>query len=87
MQQLGHTDPAFTLRVYAHAMRRSQEERERLKGWSRGTFGQRMCNESLLRTSRLTRRPSPEWQKAPHKKQGFPKSGRPDLNRGPHRPE
>ena len=30
MQQLGHTDPAFTLRVYAHAMRRSEEERERL---------------------------------------------------------
>jgi hypothetical protein len=31
MQQLGDTDPAFTLRVYAHTMRRSQEERERLK--------------------------------------------------------
>ena len=31
MQQLGHTDPAFTLRVYAHTMRRSEEERERLK--------------------------------------------------------
>ena len=31
MHQLGHTDPAFTLRVYAHTMRRSEEERERLK--------------------------------------------------------
>ncbi|MGA2011425.1 MAG: tyrosine-type recombinase/integrase, partial [Solirubrobacteraceae bacterium] len=31
MAQLGHTDPAFTLRVYAHMMRRSEEERERLK--------------------------------------------------------
>jgi integrase len=31
MQQLGHTDPAFTLRVYAHMMRRSEDERERLK--------------------------------------------------------
>src|SRR6201994_2968302 len=30
MQQLGHTDPAFTLRVYAHTMRRSEEERARL---------------------------------------------------------
>ncbi len=24
MSQLGHTDPAFTLRVYAHAMRRDE---------------------------------------------------------------
>jgi hypothetical protein len=29
--QLGHTDPKFTLRVYAHIMRRSSEERARLK--------------------------------------------------------
>ncbi len=37
MAQLGHTDPAFTLRVYSHMMRRSPGERERLKalveGW------------------------------------------------------
>jgi hypothetical protein len=31
MPQLGHTDPAFTLRLYAHTMRRSEDERERLK--------------------------------------------------------
>jgi len=31
MKQLGHTDPAFTLRVYSHMMRRSTDERERLK--------------------------------------------------------
>jgi integrase len=31
MAQLGHTDPAFRLRVYAHMMRRSEEERERLR--------------------------------------------------------
>jgi integrase len=30
MNQLGHTDPAFTLRVYSHMMRRNPEERERL---------------------------------------------------------
>jgi hypothetical protein len=36
MQQLGHTDPAFTLRVYAHAMRRSEEERARLKALVEG---------------------------------------------------
>jgi integrase len=36
MQQLGHTDPAFTLRVYAHPMRRSEDERERLKALVQG---------------------------------------------------
>ncbi len=36
MQQLGHTDPAYTLRVYAHTMRRSEEERERLKALVQG---------------------------------------------------
>lgn len=36
MQQLGHTDPAFTLRVYAHAMRRSEDEREWLKALVEG---------------------------------------------------
>jgi hypothetical protein len=36
MQQLGHTDPAFTLRVYSHTMRRSEVERERLKALVEG---------------------------------------------------
>jgi integrase len=36
MQQLGHTDPAFTLRVYAHVMRRSKDERERLRALVEG---------------------------------------------------
>ena len=36
MQQLGHTDPAFTLRVHAHTMRRSEDERERLKALVQG---------------------------------------------------
>ena len=31
MAQLGHTDPAFTLRVYGHAMRRDEGDKERLK--------------------------------------------------------
>ncbi len=31
MGQLGHTDPAFTLRVYTHMMRRAPGERERLR--------------------------------------------------------
>jgi integrase len=36
MQQLGHTDPAFTLRVYSHVMRRSDEEREGVKALVEG---------------------------------------------------
>jgi integrase len=36
MQQLGHTDPAFTLRVYSHMMRRNDEEREDLKALVEG---------------------------------------------------
>jgi integrase len=31
MSQLGHTDPAFTLRVYAHGMRRDEGDKERLE--------------------------------------------------------
>jgi integrase len=31
VQQLGHTDPVSTLRVYAHTMHRSADERARLK--------------------------------------------------------
>ena len=36
MAQMGHTDPAFTLRVYAHAMRRDDEARARLKALLEG---------------------------------------------------
>jgi integrase len=36
MCQLGHTDPTFTLRVYAHAMSRGPDERERLRGLAEG---------------------------------------------------
>jgi integrase len=36
MSQLGHTDPAFTLRVYSHAMRFSEAERARLRALVEG---------------------------------------------------
>ena len=65
MQQLGHTDPAFTLRVYAHAMRRSEEERAQLKALVEGTIGHRLGTK---RPNRRPRRPSTtrlETQKAP----------------------
>ena len=45
MQQLGHTDPAFTLRVYAHTMRRSEDEREALKALVGGQIGHAMVME------------------------------------------
>ncbi len=37
MGQLGHTDPAFSLRVYAHAIHRDPDERGRLKALVAGT--------------------------------------------------
>jgi hypothetical protein len=36
MEQLGHTDPKFTLRIYAHAMRFSEDERARLNALAEG---------------------------------------------------
>ena len=36
MAQLGHTDAAFTLRVYAHAMRRDSGDKDRLKALVEG---------------------------------------------------
>ena len=36
MEQLGHTDPAFTLRVYTHMMRRSDAERKQLRALVEG---------------------------------------------------
>jgi integrase len=39
MRQLGHTDPAFTLRAYAHSMSRDASERERLRALTDGDQG------------------------------------------------
>ena len=39
MEQLGHRDPKFTLRVYAHAMRFSEEDWARLKAFGGRGFG------------------------------------------------
>jgi integrase len=51
MEQLGHTDPAFRLRVYAHTMRRSEGERGRLKALVEGHVwaanGQRARDSAL----------------------------------------
>jgi integrase len=39
MRQLGHTDPAFTLRAYAHSMSRDADERERLRALTDADHG------------------------------------------------
>ena len=36
MQELGHTDPALALSIYAHAMRRDDGENERLRALVEG---------------------------------------------------
>jgi integrase len=36
MQELGHTDPALALRIYAHAMRRDEGENDRLRALVNG---------------------------------------------------
>jgi integrase len=56
MQQLGHTDPAFTLRVYAHAMRRSDEERERLKALVEGHDWSHIGHKTAEWTSAASKR-------------------------------
>jgi hypothetical protein len=61
MAQLGHTDPQFTLRVYAHVMRRGHEERRRLKALVRGRATPRMrrlapCSDGAPNGSPLSRR-------------------------------
>jgi integrase len=47
MAQLGHTDPKFTLRVYAHVMRRSDDEREALRALVEGR-GETQLEGALL---------------------------------------
>jgi hypothetical protein len=51
MRQLGHTDPAFTLRVYAHAMRRNEEERARLKALVEGHDWSHISHKTAESTS------------------------------------
>ena len=48
MSQIGHTDPAFTLRVYTHLMSRDPADRERLR--------------ALVRGERVIAHPAPEPQ-------------------------
>ena len=66
MQQLGHTDPAFTLRVYAHVMRRSEEERERLKALVEGHVWAVIGQQNGRFAPQARPGPTPDRRKAPH---------------------
>jgi hypothetical protein len=68
MRQLGHTDPALTLRAYAHSMSGGVDERERLRAITEGyevvgegtrEFGRNRLN--LLRGGKwVASQPGPE---------------------------
>lgn len=60
MRQLGHTDPAFTLRVYAHSMGGGPVERRRLRGLS---DGYEVVGAAATRLERDSRNPAcgAEW--------------------------
>ena len=66
MAQLGHTDPALTLRVYAHMTRRSDPEREALKALVGGRVCEGIPRERHFRATRTPPTGVPEGQKAPH---------------------
>ena len=51
MQQLGNTDPAFTLRVYSHLMRRSDQERDGLKALVEGQVCREKAGNGSFRPS------------------------------------
>ena len=59
MDQLGHTDPAFTLRVYRHGMRRDTASKQALRELvglaDEGEFGQRMGSSDTSRASSVPR--------------------------------
>jgi hypothetical protein len=66
MAQLGHTDPAFTLRVYAHAMRRDEGDKERLKALVEGRDWALLGTLAPMKAPRDRRHSRPETKKPPH---------------------
>ena len=62
MGQLGHTNAGFTLRVYAHAMRRDEGAKERLKAVVEGR------DLAPLGTSGRLTRPRPRCNKTPERR-------------------
>ncbi len=65
MAQMGHTDPAFTLRVYAHAMRRDDEARKRLKALLEGADWAPLGTDERQRATNRRRRARPRNDERP----------------------
>ena len=86
MGQLGHTDPAFTLRLYTHSMRREDDERARLQALVDGV-GWAPAGTSL-KTERHAppQRPAAESGK-PRRSRAFHQRARQDSNLRPLAPE
>src|SRR4051794_18323206 len=65
MGQLGHTDPAFTLRIYAHAMRHENGDRDALRAlvegvdWAPNGHWKRKCRLQRPRFALRRKRKSP----------------------------
>jgi hypothetical protein len=59
MSQMGHTDPAFTLRVYSHAMRRDDGAKEKLRALVNGVDWAPMGTGALEESANAPQAPSP----------------------------
>jgi integrase len=70
MGQLGHTDPAFSLRVYAHAMRREGADKKALKALVAAADWAPMGTGDENRAPETLDAPAPEKQKTPQER-GF----------------
>lgn len=84
-RQLGHTDAAFTLRVYSHMMRRDAGDRDRLRALVEGRVWA-LLGAGAPKACLRRPREMPEKRKTPALADSA-SSGRPDSNRGPHRSE
>jgi hypothetical protein len=64
MAEMGHTDPALALSLYAQAMRRDESEQAQLRAQSRALIGPTWANGTLrpLRLLRSRRRKVPILQ-------------------------
>ncbi|MGA2322150.1 MAG: hypothetical protein ABSG95_15690 [Solirubrobacteraceae bacterium] len=62
MDEMGHTDPALALRVYAQSMRRGEDEQAQLRALVEGGFWPTVTNErkTRLRGALRARLPRPK---------------------------
>ena len=65
MSQLGHTDAGFTLRVYAHAMRRDEGDKDRLKALVEGRDWAPLGTSGPNSASEHPRQSTPEDNESP----------------------